>query len=136
MNPITYLKSIPEYPVYIVLIGDYDDDKEYAGPQNKSISKLIPRKLWGIDCNIAFYQHDALYEKGGSKKDRWTSDGTMLITILWCIENYPDKKLIYGFNWLRKHLARELAIKYFEIVLLKGHEHFNFKLNDEQQLNI
>lgn len=130
MTPINYLKSLPEYPVYTILIGEYDDNTGYAGPENKTISKFIPRKLWGIDCNIAFYQHDALHEKGGSKKDRWTSDITMLITILWCIENYPDKKLIYGFNWLRRNLARNLAMKYFEVVRSQGHKHFNFKLNN------
>lgn len=121
-----YLKSLPEYSLYCDYIGSYDDIIDYAGPNGKAISKLIPRTLWGIDCNIAFYQHDALYEKGGSKKDRWTADITMLVTILWCIDNHPDSKLIYGFNWMRRHLARVRAIKYFEAVRSQGYKHFNF----------
>lgn len=126
MKPERYLRLLPEYDEYCKMIGQYDNKKDYAGPEGEAISKLIPRTLWGIDCNIAFYAHDALYEKGGSRKARWEADAAMLITALWVIENHPNSKWIFGANWLRRHLARLRAIKYFEAVRAQGYESFNF----------
>jgi len=126
MNPERYLKLLPEYDLYCKLIGQYDNRKDYAGPENSELSALIPHSLYGMDCNIAFYAHDALYEQGGQKKDRFKADAIMLVTMLWVIENHPDSKWIYGFNWAKRHLARLRAIKYFEAVRSLGYKHFKF----------
>ena len=127
MIPERYLKLLPEYDLYTKLIGQYDNRKDYAGPEGSGISVLIPRTLYGINCNIAFYAHDALYEQGGQRKDRFNADVTMLGTILWVIENHPDSKWLYGFNWARKHAARLRAIKYFEAVRSQGYKSFKFR---------
>ncbi len=119
--------DLPEYKDYVAAIGHYNPDLGYAGPEsNKLLAALIPETAYGIDLNICFYAHDALYEIGGAKKDRWLADGTMLLLGLFIIENTPDRWYLWGLNTVRRHGARNRLIKYFESVRAQGYKHFNF----------
>lgn len=118
--------NLPEYKSYYNAIGPYEPEVDYAGPDNnKALAFIIPSALYGIDCNIAFYQHDANYEIGGDKKDRFRADAAMLITGLFIIENTPDHWYLWGSNSIRRHLARVRLIKYFEVVRSFGDSSFN-----------
>jgi len=120
--------NLPEYKSYVDAIGAYNPELDYAGAQGEFISKFIPSTTWGIELNCAFYQHDALYEIGGTKKDRWLADMAMLGTGLFIIEKTPDRWYIWGGNSIRRHLARARLIKYFEAVRSFGKPHFNFSV--------
>ena len=51
--------NLSQYKKLVDAIGAYNPELDYAGPENsKALSFFIPRRLWGIDCNMAFYQHD------------------------------------------------------------------------------
>ena len=116
------------YRVLVIAIGAYDDSKDFAGPDNnKMLSKLIPRTLWGIDCNMAFYHHDGLYFIGGNSADRFKADLAMLGTALFIIEHTPDRWYLWGSNTIRRHLARVRLIKYFEMVRAHGKPSFTFR---------
>lgn len=124
---IDWFKNLSEYKSYVDAIGAYNPELDYAGPEHsKALSAFIPRTSWWIDCNIAFYQHDALYEIGGTSKDRFEADGRMLLTAYFIIEKTPKRWYLYGVNWLRKHWARERLVKYFEAVRAGGKSSFNF----------
>jgi len=118
--------NLPEYKSYVDAIGAYNPELDYAGPEGKFISNFIPSSVYGIDLNCAFYQHDALCEIGGTKKDRWLADMAMLGTGLRIIENHPNRWYLKGFNTIRRHLARLRLIIYFEAVRSFGKPHFNF----------
>jgi hypothetical protein len=75
---------------------------------------------------LAFYHHDGLYAKGGTKKDRFNADIAMLATALFIIEKTPARWYLWGMNWGRKHMARVRLIKYFECVRAGGESSFNF----------
>ena len=116
------------YPALSEAIGEYNPSLDYAGPENnKTLSFFIPRTLYGINCNLAFYHHDGLYAIGGTKKDRFKADGAMLMTALFIIEKTPDRWFLWGGNWARKHMARVRLIKYFEAVRSGGKSSFTFK---------
>jgi len=118
--------NLPEYKSYVDAIGAYNPELDYAGAQGKFISKFIPSSVWGIELNCSFYQHDAQYEIGSTDKDRWRADMDMLGTGLYIIENHPNRLYLYGFNTIRRHLARIRLIKYFEAVRHFGKPSFNF----------
>jgi hypothetical protein len=120
--------NLREYKDYVEAIGPYEPEDDYAGPRNNPLlSKLIPHTLYGIDLNIAFYQHDALYQIGYTKQARWQADITMLATGLFIIENTPNRWYLTGLNTARRHLARVRLIKYFEAVRFGGESSFNFR---------
>lgn len=121
--------NLPEYKKYYDAIGPYEPSCDYAGPDNnKTLSKIIPHTLYGIDCNIAFYQHDAEYAIGGDKTARFSADVNMLGTCLFIIEHTRDKWYLWGGNWARRHAARVRLIKYFEAVRSGGKGSFNFSV--------
>ena len=123
-----WFKNLSVYRTILPLIGAYNPKLDYAGPENsKALSRFIPRTLWGIDCNLAFYHHDGLYSKGGTDRDRFNADLAMIGTALFIIEKWPNRWYLTGTNWLRKHWARERLIKYFEAVRSGGKSSFNFK---------
>lgn len=122
-----WFSELPEYPQYVEAIGAYNKDLGYAGAENDEfLSALIPETAYGIDLNLAFYLHDALCEIGGDESDRRAGDGKMLLTALFIIDNTPDRWFIWGFNTVRRHLARVRMIKYYEAVRNHGAPHFNF----------
>ena len=119
--------NLPEYKEYHAAIGAYNPALDYAGPSNnKVLSFMIPKTLYGIDLNIAFFQHDAKYQIGYTKQARWMADITMLATGLFIIEKHPDRWFLTGFNSARRHLARVRLIKYFEAVRFGGDTSFNY----------
>ncbi len=125
---IDYFRDLSVYRSLMFSIGAYDDKKDYAGPDNnKTLSRFIPRTLWGIDCNLAFYHHDGLYFMGGDDADRFKADLAMIGTALFIIEKTPNRWYLYGTNWLRKHWARERLIKYWEGVRDEGKSSFTYR---------
>jgi hypothetical protein len=47
----------------------YNPKRDYCGPEGLHISKLIPRKIGGVDINFACYMHDTGWAAGeGHKK--------------------------------------------------------------------
>ncbi len=123
-----WFKNLSQYKSLVDVIGAYNPELDYAGPENnKTLSFFIPHTVYGIDCNMAFYQHDAQYEIGGTKKDRFDADGAMLITALFIVEKWPEPWYLWGSNWARKHLARVRLIKYFEAVRAGGKDSFKYK---------
>ncbi len=123
--------NLSQYKKLVDAIGAYNPELDYAGPENnKTLSRFIPHTVYGIDCNMAFYQHDAHYLIGGTKRDRFNRDGDMLITALFIVEHWPEPWYLYGSNWARKHLARVRLIKYFEAVRAGGKSSFNFEVSD------
>jgi hypothetical protein len=124
---IAWFKSLPAYADYCKAIGQYNHERNYGGPENnKALSAMIPETMWGINCNIAFYAHDALYAIGGGKEERWLADVKMMATALYIIENTPDRWYIWGGNSMRRHLARVRLVKYWEAVRFGGESSFNF----------
>lgn len=55
-------------------MNPYDDDIDYCGPNGCRISRLISRRIFGVDMNRACYQHDCLYEAGGTEHQRKFAD--------------------------------------------------------------
>ena len=122
-----WFKSLPQYEAIIMAMGHYDENTDYSGPEeNAFLSYMIPSTAYGIDLNLTFYQHDALYKMGGTDEDRWLADCAMLTTALRLIQDQKNKWYLTGFNSARKHLARVRMIKYFEIVRSYGHAYFNY----------
>lgn len=104
----------------VELIGDYDEQKDYVGPENSKISYLIPRTIWGIDINAAAYIHDYFYTKykGSSEQKRFEIDSIFLADMMQIIE-FED-------CWrIRRVLARMRAVKYFSVVREQGAEIFH-----------
>lgn len=115
------------YPALALAIGEYNPSLDYAGPENnKTLSMFIPRTLYGINCNIAFYHHDGLYAIGGKKKDRFNADGAMLLTALFIIEKTPNRWYLYGVNGVRRRLAERRLLKYYNAVRWGGKDSFTF----------
>lgn len=47
----------------------YNAKKDYCGPEGMGISKLIPRRLFGVSINVCCYFHDQGWSDGeGHKK--------------------------------------------------------------------
>ena len=122
---VEWFVDLSIYTRLAAAIGEYNPSLRYAGPENsKALSFFIPETLWGINCNLAFYHHDALYAIGGTNKDRFNADVAMLATALFIIEKSPNRWYLYGINWGRKHMARVRLIKYFEAVRAGGKASF------------
>ena len=122
-----WFKAFPEYEEIQNKVGAYNPKLGYAGPESsKVMSAFIPETLYGIDCNLCFYQHDGLYAIGGDDQDRWKADCSMFTTALRIIEDSPDKWYFWGGNWARRHGARVRLLKYFAAVRSGGKAHFNF----------
>lgn len=45
-------------------MNDYNHDRDYCGPEGMHISKLIPRRLFGVDINRQCYLHDQDWSDG------------------------------------------------------------------------
>ena len=124
---IEWFVNLPDYPKYAEAIGEYNPSLKYAGPENsKVLSAMIPETLWGINCNIAFYQHDALYAIGGTPEDRFNADVRMMATALRLIEKTPDRWYLWTVNGARKRLAERRLLKYYNAVRWRGKSSFTF----------
>jgi hypothetical protein len=124
---IKWLRSLPDYRKWAEAIGEYDPCYDYSGPENnRLLSALIPSTLYGINCNPAFYVHDALFRIGGDDLDRRKADGNMLIIGLRIIEEAPRRWWLYGANWLRRSLAKKRLLSYYNMVRAGGESSFNY----------
>ena len=110
----------------VAILGEYDDSKDYMGPGDSWKTKLVPRTLWGIDCNIASYIHDYWYFVGGSEEDRLRADRQFLFDIIYFIEDHKCK-WPWGTRWIHQKLARMRADKYYLAVkTFGGQGSFNY----------
>jgi hypothetical protein len=117
-----------DYLECVLAIGEYNPDIDYAGPTNSpELSKLIPNTLFGIDMNIAFYLHDALYEKGGDEGDRLMADCAMDEVCKLCIEKYRPKWYMLWAYSRQKRLALKAAEAYYQAVRAFGSSSFKYK---------
>jgi len=128
---IEWFISLPAYADYCEAIGQYNHELDYSGPEHsKVLTFFIPSTLYGINCNIAFYQHDALYEIGGDKEARFNADITMVATALFIIEKTPDRWYMWSVNGVRRRLAERRLLKYYNAVRWGGKSSFNFQEQD------
>lgn len=118
-HQIDSLKARPDYHLMVAVLGEYDDSKDYMGPGSNWKTKLVPRTLWGIDCNIASYIHDYKYFKGGSERDRLKADREFLYDLIGFIEDHKCNWL-WGTRWIHMKLARSRADKYYLAVKTFG----------------
>lgn len=124
-DQIIKLKQDPNYHMMVAVLGEYDDTVDYMGPNNSWKKYLIPRTLWGIDCNIASYRHDWLYFEGGNESDRLKADRLFLFDLISFIEDHHCS-WPWGTRWLHRKLARSRADKYYMAVKSQGHKEFNY----------
>ncbi len=130
-DTILWLYSLPHYSEWEKAIGGYDPNYDYSGPENNRFLRwLIPSRLWGINCNPAFYAHDAAYAIGGGSTQREMADDNMQIIGNKIIDETKDKSYLYGFNWARRFLARRRLLKYYYAVRAGGSSSFNFITED------
>ena len=117
---LEWLKKLPEYSKIVEVLGDYDHQKDYVGPEGSWKSKIIPRTLWGVDINVCAYIHDYWYavDKGKSEQRRFEIDGMFLADMMQVIE-------MSGCWSFRRNLARIRAAKYFAAVRELGKSIFN-----------
>ena len=60
-----WLRSMSDYSKMVEAIGEeYDDEKDYVGPEDSWKTKLIPRTIMLIDINVCAYIHDYWYFLG------------------------------------------------------------------------
>jgi hypothetical protein len=125
---IEWFIALPAYGDYSKAIGQYNHELDYSGPEHsKVLTFFIPSTLYGINCNLAFYQHDALYAIGGDAEDRFNADIKMMATALKIIEKTPDRWYIWGGNGIRRRLAERRLLKYYNAVRWGGKSSFKFK---------
>lgn len=125
MTALEKLKNDRQYHLMVAVMGEYDDSKDYMGPENDWKSKIIPRTLWGIDCNIAGYKHDFRYFVGGTEDDREKADKIFKDDLYKIINNHKCN-WPWGTRWLHIKLARRRAVKYYLAVKLLGKGNFNY----------
>ena len=90
---------------------DYDPDVNYCGPKGKTVSKLIPRDILGIDTSYCCWSHDRGYELQQPKREvDWQYWLDMKGTI--CAQTYWASP--------RRHLALAIAYRRYLAVRLFG----------------
>jgi len=119
-----WLRSLPNYPAMAKRMGEYRDYRKYVGATDDWKSKLIPRSFYGVDINVCAYIHDYYYTIGGDQEDRFKADAIFLADMMRMIEMSEDSWWI--MNWYRVHLARNMALNYFEVVRSQGKKSWNY----------
>jgi hypothetical protein len=101
---LIWLHSLDYYHDMVEVMGDYDEQKDYVGPEGDWKAEIIPRTIWGIDINIAAYIHDYFYKKhkGEGEQKRFEIDAIFLADIMKIIE-------LHGCWFFRRNLARLLV---------------------------
>ena len=119
-DALLWLHSLDYYFDMVEVLGDYDHQKDYVGPEGSWKSKIIPRTIWGIDINVCAYIHDYWYavDKGKSEQRRFEIDAMFLADMMQVIE-------MSGCWSFRRNLARMRAAKYFAAVREGGKSIFN-----------
>lgn len=136
LEQIKVLRTRSDYHMMVAFLGEYDDSVDYMGPGDKDNWKrrLIPRTIYGIDCNIAAYKHDYKYYLGGTEKVRLAADRDFYFDLIEIIETHKCSWM-WGTRWLHFKLARRRANKYYLAVkTFGGHGSFNY--HDEDVNNV
>ena len=124
-NEHAWLLSLPHYLSEVIeIMKPYDDEKDYVGAEDDWKSALIPRRFYSVDINPCAYLHDYGYRKGGDDEDRFRVDAVFLADMMKVIELSEDTWPM--MNWYRRHLARNMALDYFEAVRTFGKAHWNY----------
>jgi len=79
-----------------------------AGAAGDWKSKLIPNKLWGLDCLEAFNIHDYAYFVGVDMEDKQMADIQMLVNLMILIDTTSF--------FLLRHARRRIAMNYYVAV--------------------
>lgn len=108
-------------PGRFLRLAPYDDAKNYIGPGRAALGIL--RKAYGCDFNPAGWTHDGTYEQGGTEADRERADMDFLACCLFIVENTPQP---WGTAWIRRPLARQRAMNYYQAVRTGGAACFTF----------
>lgn len=113
-----------------ILDDPYDPNINYCGP-NGILS--FPRKVYGIDCNYAFYVHDKDYRKGGTRQDRLRSDKAMYFRMMMAIKDRYPKRKKFGVTYRNPifYLAWRRAKKYYYAVRSGGWAFFQYDKSRE-----
>lgn len=68
------------------------------------------------------HKHDELYQKGGTRFDRWLSD-----VVFYNLMRYDVKRA--GFSWIKRQYFLIWCKIYFLSVRIRGAKYFNYKTN-------
>lgn len=117
---LEWLKTIDIYPRMTKLIGAYDKDKDYVGPEDWR-GKLVPRYIFGIDVNVCAYIHDYRYEIGGTEFNRLQADSVFFSNMMKWVDK---KKYPFGTNFFMKRLAKTMVFHYYNMVMKFGKSSF------------
>ena len=96
-----WLESLPFYDDLVVVMGEYDESKDYVGAEGDWKAKIIPRTIWGIDVNMAAYVHDYKYAKGGDAEAKFQGDSAFMVDMLRLIFMADSWKITKSFAILR-----------------------------------
>jgi hypothetical protein len=118
-----WLSKFSDLKEMTLLIGRYKTDYDYVGPEDWR-RKMIPRKIYGVDVNLAAYRHDYLYAKSGTQADRFNADAAFLADMCQLIEHSDWGVLRKWFKWFLRGLAFQRAMKYFLAVRAGGKDSF------------
>ncbi len=113
---IAWLRNLSNYADMAKVMGEYNDDKDYVGPEGSWKTRIIPRKAYGVDINVAAYVHDYYYALGGSSEDRFKADAVFLADMMRQVELCLQR----WYQMPRRHFARLRFLKYFEAVRRYG----------------
>lgn len=122
---IRWLKNLSNYDAMAAVIGEYDDTKDYVGPEGNWKTRIIPRRAYGVDINVAAWIHDYKYAVGGTPEDRFAADAVFLADMMKQVELCLDG----WYRMPRRHLARLRFLKYFEMVRRYGGDLFPERKN-------
>lgn len=90
----------------------YDPNHDYCGPEGKWISRLIPRRIWGVDINCCCFDHDNDYldiDISQKAADKLFHE---------CIKN--RLRIAYGKYDPRRYFGFVRARLYFTVVTVRG----------------
>jgi hypothetical protein len=103
------------------VVKPYDDDCDFCGPSGNWTSKFISRYIFGVDMNIACYDHDKAYEKGGTEEDRRRADEQFRDDMYSCIKcqmSWWNPFRVAAYVWVRRR---------YDMVRLLGWKHFKYR---------
>ena len=120
---VEWLQDIDIYHRMVKLIGSYNKDYDYVGPEDWR-RKLVSRHIYGIDMNVCAYIHDYRYELGGNEFNRLQAD----LLFFGNMTKWVEEKLYpWGTNWIIKIMAGRMVYNYFKFVRTFGKSSFNYK---------
>lgn len=109
-----------EWVKILSVMGEYDHERNYVGAEGDWKSKLIPRKIMGVDMNFCAYIHDYFYFVGKNLYDKVESDDLFLSMM----RSFIDFTYIKWYHVLIKSIALSVAEYYYTSVVVAGDRAF------------